>query len=355
MPANPFKFNYKIIVFLGFILIFALLFFLKQNKKTPLVSEHAVAVRVQVPSYGNLEKDLRLNGYVESDQMITITPKVSGQVDKIFVEVGQKVHANQVIAQIDSEPMLLTLKQAEVAYLAGKSTYERISKLYKANATTKQNYDQAKSQYDAYQSQYELAKLQYNYSKIKTPIDGVVLIRHLSAGSMADTRTPIITVANLNKLILRSKIPDKYYQVFTEHKKDMKIIVTQPDSGHVHTVKIRTIAPYISAETKNFEIICDFTDSVSDLRPGMFVYIDFTLESRNNLYYLPFQTLVSGNQLWYLDKNDKTRKTNLTPSFYNSDFFEVPETFKNTRFIVEGQFFVREHQTVNILTEEDHQ
>jgi len=225
--------------------------------------------------------------------MVTITPKVPGQIDNIYFDVGQKVKVGQIIAEIDSEPMLLTLKQAESAYLASKSSYERISKLYKANATTKQNYDQAKGQYDAYKSQYELAKLQYNYSKIKSPISGVVLIRHTSVGSMVDTRTPIATIANLKKLIVRSQIPSKYYITFNKHQKDMKIIVTQPDSQLTYPVEIRTIAPYISADTKSFEVVCTFQNPDNNLKPGMFIYIDFILESRNHVYYLPFKTLVS--------------------------------------------------------------
>lgn len=352
MTKKMIKISLPIFTIIIAAIIILLLVLLKNSQKVESKKEILIPVKIIKPIKGNLQKIYRISGYIESENMVTVLPKISGTLLSLNFDVGDFVKKGDIIGEIDSEPYLLTMKQAESAYLSAKSTYERIDKLYKSKATSKQNYEQAKSQYEAYKSQYELAKLNYEYTKIKAPIDGVVIEKHSSVGSLVAPQIPIMTIANLNKLVVKAKIPEKYYYLFLKKEKSFKIWIDIPALNKKNIkVLLKTISPYISPDTKNFSVKCIIPEKIEGLSPGMFIYISFVLDEKDNIYYLPFETLVSEKYLWYVDENKLAKRITFIPLFYNDKYFEIDEKYKNLNFIIDGQHFLKENQKVKILNE----
>jgi RND family efflux transporter MFP subunit len=310
--------------------------------------QNPIPVRVMRPLYGDLVRQLSINGYVESETMVTVLPLVSGVLQELTVDVGDRVKRDQIIARIDPERFQLQLSQAETAYLSAKSTYERVSQLYKANATSTQNFEQAKAQYEAYQSQYELAKLQFEYTKVKSPMDGVVLKRHLSVGSLAAPERPLITVADLKNLRIRCQIPEHYYGVFLQAQREgwsrLGILIQRTD-GSSYPGVLRSVSPYIQSETKNFEVVVSVPSAVEDLRPGMFVTSTFELSRIRDVYTLPFSALAGGNSLWYVE-DGRAKRSEIWITESNDSFFVVAPEWKDRDVIVEGWYFLREGSPV---------
>ena len=113
---------------------------------------------------------------------------------------------------------------------------------------------------------------------------------------------------------------------------------------------IKTVAPYISADTKNFEVVCTIADKIRDLRPGMYIYIKFVLNEKENLYYLPFTALVSDKNLWFVTKDGSANSFEYTVQFSNNDYFEIPPEYKDYQIIVDGQNFIRSGQKVKVIS-----
>ncbi|AEJ20151.1 efflux RND transporter periplasmic adaptor subunit [Gracilinema caldarium] len=348
--------HYKAIVFIilrwavPFLILIGAFVVSQQLGKMSRIAQHQnpIPVRVMQPEFGDLVRTLTINGYVESETIVTVLPLVSGVLQELTVDVGDRVKRDQIIARIDPERFLLQLKQAETAYLSTKSTYERISQLYKADATSTLNFEQAKAQYETYQSQYELAKLQLEYTRIKSPMDGVVLQRHLSVGSLAVPERPLLTIADLNNLLIRCQIPEHYYTLFLESWQDgsskLRISIRRSD-GLILSGKLRSVSPYIKIETKNFEAVISVASGVEDLRPGMFVTNTFELSRIRDVYTLPFSALAGGNRLWYVE-DGRAKRSEITITESNDAFFVVTPEWKERDVIVEGWYFLREGSPV---------
>ena len=306
-------------------------------------------VKTITAEHGNLHQTLRLNGWIQSDDIITIVPFVSGTLDELDVELGDFVKKGQVIARIDSRSYDLQLKQAEAAYLGAKSSYERLEQLFKSNATTRQNYDQAKSQYDAYKSQYELAALQASYTVITAPIDGTVMMIHSSQGAIAAPELPILTIGDLSRLIVELNVPDKYYDLFRT-KTNMDVRISRPYSkSDTVDAFISNVSPVISAESRNFQVICRLSGDLSCFRPGMFVYCVFNTGTAEDVYYLPNSVLGPNNSLWYVkDSTSTAEELTLNSDFVNREYFTIPDDICEYEFIVEGQSFLNPGQKVKI-------
>jgi membrane fusion protein (multidrug efflux system) len=346
------RFDSKIVILIAIVALFLFFWYQKRQEEQETAREVRTPVQVVSAEHGNLDQEYSINGYVQSETTVTVRPKISGTLTDMHVSVGDAVDKDQVIAEIDSEFYELTMSQAEASYLAAQSTYQRTKQMYEANATSKQDYDQAKSRYEAAKSQYELAKLRYTYTKIKAPIEGSILEKHTSIGSLVASDVPIVTIADLADLTITVGIPEKYYARFLEQREDLSISARLPAlENKTFEATLETISPYIASETKTFEVTCRLSGQISSVRPGMFVCLTFVLGSRKNVYSLPYKTLVAGNYLWYVDGENTAHRIQFSPTFHTSDRFIIPDKYSDYRFIIEGQHFLREGQKVNVLHE----
>lgn len=349
----PFKKKLAAAIFLSLLSIVIMLVLLstvrEENLPDNSSKEDLTPVKTIRAQKGSLDKILRLNGYIQSDDVITVIPFVSGTLEKLYVDIGQRVEKNQLIAEIDSRAYDLQLKQAEAAYLGAESSFKRIEQLYKSNAATRSDYDQIKSQYDAYKSQLELAELQVSYTKITSPIDGTVLKLHSNKGSLAAPELPILTIGDLSNLIVKIGVPDKYYEIFRTSP-DMKIQIFRPRFEEKKIdAAIKNISPVISPQTRNFEIVCELDGDISSFRPGMFVYCSFIIDQIKDVFYLPHQALGAGGTLWYVEPVTSTaEKIEFTRTFTNDSFFSIPAELSEYEYIIEGQSFLTSGQKVYI-------
>ena len=305
---------------------------------------------------------LSLRGFVEADETVTILPLVSGTILNLGVDVGDAVEAGQQIARIDPARYDLARIQAEASFSAADSTFQRTRRLFEADATTRQNYDQARAQFEAARSQLDLALLQLSYTEVRSPIAGVVLQRHLASGDIASPERPLVTVGDIGRLVVRGAVPEEWYRRFSGSGGNgtgnqggavvSPVAVRIAAGGELYQGRIRTVAPYVSPRTRTFEVVSLVEGSPATLRPGMSVTVNFIFETRVNVPTLPLEALGYGNTLWYVD-DGIARSIAAENLFSHGARMQIPEEDAHHRFILEGHHFLSEGQRVRVLGEEE--
>ena len=58
------------------------------------------------------------------------------------------------------------------------------------------------------QAQLEAAKTQLGYTEIRSPIDGVVLLKNVEGGEVVNSGTPVVTVGDIENLWMNIYIPE---------------------------------------------------------------------------------------------------------------------------------------------------
>ena len=345
----------KIIAFVIAALIFiSLIVLVSLKKKTSPKTETIPAVIIQKPVRQNLVESIKINGYVEAKAMIPVVPFVSGTIMEYPIKAGDFVKKDTLLAKIDDEPFKQTMLQAQAAYLAAKSTFDRVNTLYKAGATTQQNYDTAKAQFDASKAQYDLANLQMNYTVVKAPVDGTVLIANQAVGSIGNTGTPVAVLADLTEQVVRLKVPEKYFDLFVMEKENLQVTITRPAEKGMYedavtSASIENIAPYVSPESKNFEVVCKLDEPGERFRPGMFVKVSVAYRTYNQVPVLPVRTKKLDGS-FYLYNPDSETVTFVMPEETPTDgnYFIVDEKFADQWFVIDGQNFVFDGQKVKL-------
>ena len=181
------------------------------------------------------------DAYVES-HMVKVAPRVSGQVEDVFIKDNQKVKEGDVIAIIDDRDYSIKFDQADANYkrallnqnvakanlsavnseieLAQKDM-ERYKNLYEKGAVSKQVYDAAKTKYDTVMARQtsadnmifsengskvadadlkvlkalrDQAELNLGYTKIVAPQDGTVTNKNIEKGDYVQVGQPLFTL-----------------------------------------------------------------------------------------------------------------------------------------------------------------
>ncbi|WP_372949268.1 efflux RND transporter periplasmic adaptor subunit [Mariniphaga sp.] len=206
------------------------LFFLyNKSKKKPDVFE------TKNPFVSNVIKKTVATGSVVPRFEIDIKPQVSGIIDELFVEAGDKVEKDQVVARIKIIPDMVTLNTAEtrlnrakINFEDSKNDFERQQGLFDKNVISYEEYKNAKVAYDS--AKEELTAAENNLELIKNGVTKKAetttntLVRSTITGTVLDVPvkvgnsviqsntfndgTTIATVANMNDMIFEGKVDE---------------------------------------------------------------------------------------------------------------------------------------------------
>lgn len=350
----------KYLILAALVIVVGLFWYQKRQEEVEKEEMIQLPVKVMNPVSGELKKVFSITDYIESDATVTVFPKISGTLEWLQVDVGDEVEESEILAGIEEERYRLSLDEAEAAFSAAESTFKRTENLYQAKAVSKQNYDEAKARYDMTRARLEQARLQYRYTRLESPISGKVLVRHVSQGALVSPEVPLVTIADMEKLLVKADIPEEYYGFFLGQSENIEVFGAVPALGalagennqskaeNIIPFRVTTVAPFISAETKSFHVHCKPLTRVKEMRPGMFLTLSFVLEKKEGVFYLPHECLVAGSTLW-IEEEGRAKKIDYSPSFSTEAGFQVPETFKDRSFIYEGQHFLEENQVVKVV------
>lgn len=346
----------RYLIFAGVAALFVLLTILVTRKK-PVAekADNLPAVVIQKPENGRLLESVTISGYVEANAMIPVVPFVSGTITDYPARAGDFVEKDTILAKIDDAPFRQQMLQAQAAYFAAQSTFDRINNLYKSGATTQQNYDSAKAQADASKAQYDLAKLQVDYTEVRAPVDGTILIADQAVGGIGNQSQPIAVLADLTNQVVRLKVPEKYFDLFTLERDSLQVTVTRPAEKNMYddavtSATIENIAPYVSPQSKNFIVVCHLDQPGDRFRPGMFVKVRVAYKTYEDVPLISLKARKMDGSFYVFDEATSTVKyveaQNLPVDENN---FIVPEEYRNSYIVMDGQNFVFDGQKVRIF------
>ncbi len=154
------------------------------------------------PTRGDISISSSLTGEVESDDMINVYTKASGDVTAVYVKAGDQVEAGQLLCEIDTEQVdsaKNSLDSAAVNLQEAQSNLARMQILYASGDLSEQDYEQYQNAVKSAQLQYESAEINYvqqeKYSTILAPIAGRIETFDLEVYDRVSTNEQICVIA----------------------------------------------------------------------------------------------------------------------------------------------------------------
>ncbi|MDR0682246.1 MAG: efflux RND transporter periplasmic adaptor subunit [Dysgonamonadaceae bacterium] len=201
---------------------------------------------------------------VQADVINQITPAIPGRIEKIYVEIGDKVSVGQLLVQMESSN--LQQQNAQLANL--ERDYARYSELLKVGGIAQQQVDQMKTQIDILKA--AIKNIQDN-TQLRSPINGVVTARNYDNGNVF-AQLPILTVQQLNSLKAIINVSEAdFSKVKIGMPANIKLDVYDNET---FAGKVSLIYPTIDAATHTFGVEVAINNRNAKVRPGMYARIE---------------------------------------------------------------------------------
>ncbi len=207
-------------------------------------------------------------GEIKAIELVTVGAQASGKIEKLFVQVGDKVKKGDMIAQIDSttqqnqvdtntarlESYNAQLTAANVSLDIAQKQLSRMLLLRQKDATSEEELENAENAYEAAKSHMtelkalvkeaeiarNTAETNLGYTKITAPLDGTVVSVPVKIGQTVNAamNTPtIVQIADLSQMEILVEISEGDIAHITPGLKVSYSILTDLKNTYETTVK----------------------------------------------------------------------------------------------------------------------
>ena len=187
-----------------------------------VLADRPAVVAVETLTAGPVTRVLAVNGQIAAEDSVQLRAQVSGTAREILVDEGDVVIRGQVLARLDDDQERALLRQAQSALDQGlvrqaqaAASYGRIRNLGDNVARSKledaeRDLQSAVRDVERLRALVDQAAIQLDRTTITAPIAGTVMTRALDPGQLADTATPIFTIADLTRLLVETDVDEAY-------------------------------------------------------------------------------------------------------------------------------------------------
>lgn len=208
-----------------------------------------------------------VQGYVDADESVNISPTAPGKVVRVFVDEGDNVSAGQILAELDHDVLDRQLASIKPQYDLSVDVYNRQKRLWDQQIGSEIQLLQAQTQKESLEKQLETIRENIEMYKIKTPIAGTVDFVGIKVGELAAAgMLPAFSVVNLSGLKVSAEIAESYS---AKVKKGNSVKLHFPDLNSDADARITFVERSISPLTRSFKIEADLNGDNSAYHPNM--------------------------------------------------------------------------------------
>jgi len=165
------------------------------------------------------------------------------------------------------------LEQSETALIAAESTYKSAQAAFDMlnNGETSESIAIGEAQLKSSQAALDTAQVQLKNGTILSPISGVVIEKNIKYGELATAGTPLITIVNLDTIIINAYVPSTFINKITQNQEVIIKVSEIPEKEFIG--EIAMINSATDSKSKNVLVKVKFKDRDPLLKPGMFAEI----------------------------------------------------------------------------------
>jgi HlyD family secretion protein len=276
--------------------------------------------------FGSISNLFKVNGTLLPAKIVDVQSPLTGEIVNLKINEGDSVLKNQILAEIKPDPkVLMDLMQKENNLLRKKLEYENNKKqyndnvnLFKKNMITQEDFKKIEMDYIFKEKDNKLAQMEFDLfikengfdfkssdemmnknSHLRSPISGIVLENFATTGmfvksaySQYSDGTVICRIGDFSEYVVDFSVNEiDYNKLYLSQ--EAKVTIPENDSLR-DSGRITQISPMANYEEKpvTFDARLTFIpSSTKDYFPGMTVELSILIEKKDNIYYLPIQTI----------------------------------------------------------------
>lgn len=243
-----------------------------------------------------IERTVETTGTLDASEEAVVGSEVPGTVEKLLVDLGDKVEAGDVMAIIDQREAELNIRDAAAALDAAEKTVEKERARREDSSSNLKRYEGlfkealvSQAQFDGVKTQSEVAAASYNEALsrqggakarlsmsrkkfsdtvIKAPISGTVSKRFISVGEVIRDKSPVFKLVSSRSLKLRGTIPEAFVPLVLQGQEITVTVAAYRDRQFKGMIK--RVGAEVNPATRSLDIEALVPNPDSALKPGFF-------------------------------------------------------------------------------------
>jgi len=253
---------------------------------------------------------LDASGHIVARRIATVSSQVTGKLNQLYIEEGQRVSKSDVLAELDDKQAAIVYQLALAELSAKQAGFEELTLLFKQQAQRlTRNESLAKQQLISDQQLEDshfknaqlaiqvknkqalvhlaeqsvaLAQYQLNQHKIRAPFDGVVISKNAQVGELISAgssgggfiRTGVGTIVDMSSLEIEVEVGESYInRVFVGQS-----VIATLDAYPQWPISSEVVAiiPTADRQKASIKVRVKFFESDPRILPDMGVKVSFT-------------------------------------------------------------------------------
>ena len=341
--------------------------------------EEVHAVKVTRLQTRDIVEALELVGSLEADRDVEIRSRISGRIEELAVDVGDRISKGQLLIQVDDLQQKELVRQAEAAIrvtVAEKSTHDlrviaarrehdRQKNLATKGVGTAQQLEAAESKLSIAEAESRLAaskvaqaeteleqsRLELAERRIESPLDGQVASRTVQVGDLAKSDLGLLRIVDLSTVRTAVHVGESDYRQLREGQPAEVRVDTYPDPFPGRVVRL---APVLDPETRTAVVYIAVENPDGLLKPGMHARVRVVLDRHEQATAVPLASVVEtpeGSTVFVLaDDGGRVSQVSVRLGLADRTMVEVLSGVDPAdRVVTLGSHLVRDGQVVEVV------
>ena len=237
-------------------------------------------VRALVVEKSKLGEIVELTGNIQPENEVALSFRIGGRMTERFVGTGDLVQAGQLLARLDPQNELNSLRSAQARLTAAqgrlreaRNAFARESALLPRRYTTQTNFDQAQTAVQTAESDIEdatarlkIAQDNLSYTELKPDTPGTIVARSAEAGEVVQAGQVIFRLARTGGWDAVFDVPARLLRAAP---RDARVDLALTDDPRVTAVgRVRQVDPQADPATRSFRVRVTILSPPSAMRLG---------------------------------------------------------------------------------------
>jgi multidrug efflux system membrane fusion protein len=312
-------------------------------------------------------------GTVTTLNSVTVRSRVDGELTAVHFQEGSEVKKGALLAEIDSRPFQVQLKQAKAQLARDMAQLENIRRdmeryrmAERQNAVSRQQLDTQEAlvrQYEAAvgidKAQIEAAKLQITYSRITAPISGRVGLRLVDPGNMVHSSdaSGLLTIVQTRPISVIFAVPEDNLPQILKKMQEGRLVVEAFDremKERLATGELVTIDNQIDLSTGTVRLKAVFENKNNELFPNQFVNARLVVAVEKDAVIVPSEAVQRNPQgafVFVLNTDDTVSIRPVKPGVTQAGETAISEGLNaDERVVVNGTERLKDGGKVEVRT-----
>lgn len=257
------------------------------------------AVNTTTAVSGQIKDYIKVNGDVETKTSVDVYPDTSGKLIRIFIDVGDTVRKDSVIAEVDPSK----------------------------------------------------AGMNFVASPIKAPITGTITQIPARIGQTVSPSVPIAKVSRTWELEISTEVSERFISRMEEGQPAILNFAAYP--GETFRARVTELSPVVDPVSRTMGVTLQPENGYERIKPGMFAEVKIITQAKEGIVKIPAECMVSrfGKYFVFVAKEDGTvERRNITPGIQIDQKLEVTEGLEaGEEIVIRGQTLLEDGVRVKVI------